>query len=359
MRDIEVAPDKEPMNNDLRTVETRSWSRMSKPFWNKQEGRLRAFWRLLLQLVLAAIITAVLEIAFHVSLGKQSMLSAIFSEQNMASLGFVASVWLAARFLDRRPFADFGLRPDKAWWVDVGFGLALGMLIVVGQFLVEWANGWMVITDTFYTAGTRVPFALIIALSLVTFMGVGLFEELLSRGYQLRNLAEGLNFPFVGPRGAILLALILSSSAFGLLHLVMHSNGDATFLDNVLDILPQALGGLMLGIAYVLTGQLAIPIGIHTAVNFFGTSVFDSGEYGGRSPSFFTVEPTAAGQSLLDSALPNALLHALFSALVILLIVLWVRRRYGRISLHSSLAYPPQRHVELVGIESKKALGKS
>ena len=98
---------------------------------------------------------------------------------------------------------------------------------------------------------------------------------------------------------------MLSSSAFGLLHLIMHSNADAGFLDNVLSILPQTLGGLMLGGAYVLTGQLAIPIGIHIAINFLGTSVFDDGEAGIQSPSFFTVEPTAAGKLCWASRSPT------------------------------------------------------
>ncbi len=331
------------MDDELRVGEISVWSRISKPFWNEQEGRLRALWRLLLQLILAVVVTVALQITLSAAFGGQSIFSAVLSEQNVATLGFVVSVWLAARLLDRRPFADFGFRVDKTWWLDVGFGLALGAIIVVGMFLTEWANGWMIITDTFHTAGTGLPFALVIVLSLITFAGVALFEELLSRGYQLRNIAEGLNFPFVGPRMAVALALLLTSSVFGLLHLIMHSNADAGFLDNVLGVLPQTLGGLMFGVAYVLTGQLAIPIGIHTAVNFFGTSIFDAGEYGFHSPSLFTVEPTAAGEALHASALPNALLHASFYALVVVLIVLWVRRRYGRISLHTSLAYPPQR----------------
>src|ERR671932_1532965 len=126
------------MSHELRMGEAGMWSRISKLFWNKQEGRLRAFWRLLLQLVLAIMITVVLEFAFSASLGRKSVFSAMFSEQNVATLGFVISVWLAARFLDRRPFADLGFRFNKGWWLDVGFGLALGTLIAVGQFLTDW-----------------------------------------------------------------------------------------------------------------------------------------------------------------------------------------------------------------------------
>ena len=330
------------MTGELPAGQTSTWSRVWKLFWNEQEGRLRAFCRVLLQLVTAAIITIVLEIGFSVLLPEKTMFS-VFSKQNLISLGFVGSVWLAARFLDHRPFTDFGLRFNKSWWVDAGFGLVLGALMEVSQFLVQWANGWITVTDTFYTTDSHLPFAVILVFSLVTFLGVGISEELVSRGYQLRNMAEGLNFPFVGPRVALLLALLLSSSVFGLLHLVMHSNADAGLLDNVLSILPQTLDGFMLGIAYLLTGQLAVPIGIHTAVNFFGTSIFGSGESETHFPSFFTVEPTEAGQKVFAPILPNVLFEGLLWVPVVLLIVLWVSRRHGRIVLHTFLSYPSQR----------------
>src|SRR5919202_1849122 len=139
-------------SEELLVVETSMWSRISKPFWNRQERRPRAFWRLLLQLFLGATITFVLGIGSSASLREKTIFSAVFSEQNVATLGFVISVWLAARFLDRRPFADLGFQFNKAWWLDVGFGLALGTLIAVGQFLTDWVNGWVTITATFYTA---------------------------------------------------------------------------------------------------------------------------------------------------------------------------------------------------------------
>ena len=101
------------MTGELPAGQTSTWSRVWKLFWNEREGRLRAFWRVLLQLVTAAIITIVLEIGFSVLLPEKTMFS-VFSKQNLISLGFVGSVWLGARFLDRRPLADFGLRFNKS-----------------------------------------------------------------------------------------------------------------------------------------------------------------------------------------------------------------------------------------------------
>lgn len=51
----------------------------------------------------------------------------------------------------------------------------------------------------------------------------GIYEELLSRGYHLQNLAEGLRD--LGPKTGIPIATLLSSIVFGVLHL-FNTNAD-------------------------------------------------------------------------------------------------------------------------------------
>jgi membrane protease YdiL (CAAX protease family) len=251
--------------------------------------------------------------------------------------GAVLSVWLAVRFLDRRPFRDLGFRLDRGWWLDLLFGLALGTLLMTAIFLVESGLGWISVAGTFETTGTGAPFALSILIPLAAFACVGFSEEAVSRGYQLRNAAEGLNYPTLGPRRAVVLAWVFSSVFFGALHA---GNPNATALSTF----NITLAGLMLGFGYVLSGQLAIPIGLHVTWNFFQNAVYGLPVSGFETfgASFLSTEQ--AGPELWTGGTfgpEGGLIAPAAMLLGVLLTALWVRLRTGRVSLHTPIAEGP------------------
>lgn len=321
-------------------------------FFEERTGRLRALWRLVFQYwvnrVAVALLANLLVVAWlsvrpgegggsgGLDVSALAGSPALPLISSLAGLvGAVLSVWLATRFLDRRPFRDLGFSLDRGWWLDLSFGMSLGALLMTIIFLVEAGLGWISVTGAFETVGTGAPFALSILLPAAAFACVGIYEETVSRGYQLRNAAEGLNYPAVGPRGAVLAAWVLSSVFFGALHA---GNPNATPLSTFNII----LAGLMLGFGYVLSGQLAIPIGLHLTWNFFQNAVYGlpvSG-FGTFGASFLSVEqggpdlwtggPFGPEGGLLAPA--AMLLGVLFTAL-------WVRLRGGRVSLHTPIAH--------------------
>ena len=322
-------------------------------FFEERGRRLRAVWRLLAQVVIfqAAtflFVTPLAAIWFVASspetpLGESAATlaesPAILLFGSISSLGAIfLSLWVAGRFLDRRPFKDFGLRLNGGWWLDLTFGLALGAMLMTGIFLVEISFGWIRVEGAFESRLPGTPFWIALALPATIFLCVGVYEELFSRGYQLLNMAEGLNYPFLGPKGAIAAAWILSSSIFGFLHL---GNPNATLL-SAFNI---ALAGLLLGVGYVLTGQLAIPIGLHITWNFFQGTVFGfpvSG-LGPVGASFLEIEQ--AGPDLWTGGAfgPEAgLMDPVATLLGISLITLWVRLRQGRAGIYTALAEPPK-----------------
>ena len=331
---------------------------MKNPFVDERERRLRAFWRLLLQYLIYSNGTVVLAGVFGLASlavfegnglgegpGGTLAASPAFRTTSYVAASLVAAVagvWLAGRFFDRRPFSGFGLRFDRVWWLEFCFGLALGALLMTAIFFVELAAGWITVTGTFETVGNGSPFALAILLPLVVFACVGFYEELLSRGYQLQNMAEGFNYPSLGPKGAILLAWVLSSALFGLLHF---ANPNASLIST----LSITFAGLLLGTGYVLTGRLAIPIGLHITWNFFQGNVFGFPVSGLKPLSATFVSIEQGGPSLFTGGAfgPEAgLLDPAATIIGSFLIWLWVRARSGDGSLDLSIAEPPRARAE-------------
>ncbi len=309
-----------------------------------EEVRLRAGWRVLCQFLLdnaGVSLLGLLALAAVAGLSPGTTRSA--PSQHLLALFYAgaalvaaASVWVCGRFLDGRPFSGFGLRLDRAWWSDLGFGLVLGALLMTGIFLAQLAAGWVMVTGSFVAGDGGAFFPAILAPAAL-FVCVGFYEELVSRGYQLTNLAEGLNGTAVGPKGAIVLAWVLSSSVFAALHLFNPNT-------STLSTLNIFLAGMMLGSGYVLTGQLAIPIGLHTTWNFFQGNVFGFPVSGLDLLDATFLSTRQTGPDLLTGGPfgPEAgLLAPAAMALGVLLIVLRVRRRTGKLSLHLPLAESP------------------
>src|SRR5215212_10286307 len=310
------------------------------------EGRLRALWRLVVQYLAFRVLVSLLFNVFAVALllavsGGRSIVPdspAIPLASGVAGLlGAVLTVWLAGHFLDRRPFSDFGFHLEGGWWLDLLFGMALGALLITAVFVVEVGLGWVEVVGAFETFGTSGPFALSVLLPVAMYLCVGFYEETVFRGYQLKNAAEGLNYPALGPRGAVLLAWVLSSVFFGLLHA---DNPSATFVST----LNIVLAGLMLGFGYVISGELAIPIGLHITWNFFQGAVygFPVSGFGPLGATFLATQQTGPAIWTGGPFGPEAgLLAPIVMLLGISLIALWTRLRTGEISLHSPIAEAP------------------
>lgn len=246
------------------------------------------------------------------------------------------SMWVAARFLDKRPFRDFGFHFSRTWWRDFGFGLALGGVLMGLIFVVELSAGWITI-EGFFRHDT-VSFGFAMFQSALMFIAVGFYEEMFSRGYQLRNLAEGLNWKGIGPRAALLISYLITSLFFGFLH-ILNPNATVTTSLNI------ALAGLFLGLGYVLTGELAIPIGLHITWNFFQGKVFGFPVSGLASKSSL-IAIHQSGPDLWTGGVfgpEGGLIGILAILLGSLLIVAWVRWTKGRARLQEQLAIYPQR----------------
>lgn len=306
-------------------------------FFNSVQRRIRAAWRLVVLAVLfllPALLTVntlprVLRTAWD---GAVLPFLGVINGVLLVAL-MVVLFWLAARFLDRRPLREYGFHFSPTWWRDLIFGLVLGAALMLAIFLIERAAGWITVRGTFVLQAHGVSVAGALVLGALSYVCVGIYEEAFARGYLLRNLAEGLNGQPIAPRGALLLAYLLSSVLFGL----AHQGGDhATALTTPF----LALNGLFLGLGYLLTRELALPIGLHISWNFFQGYVFGFPVSGsGHEAAVFAIRQGGSTAWTGGAWGPEGGLIGLLALLAgSLAVIAWVRLTRGAVRVQDSLA---------------------
>lgn len=311
---------------------------MKQFFWIREEDRLRFIWRFavyaLLIVVLLFILTLAVEWGFRELAGglhNGPLIRAVNGLVTLAAMLGAASV--AAARLDRRRFAGYGFHFNRRWWLDLGFGLLLGAVLMGLIFLAEWALGWIQIDGTQANRAPAWPWSAWIISNALFFLCVGIYEEFFTRGYLLRNLAEALRTRRIQPKTALVLAYLISSSIFGLLHL---ANKNASLVST----LNLIAAGLFLGLGYVLTGELAISIGLHITWNFFQGPIFGFPVSGG-APVASLIGMTQQGPEWATGGAFGPEAGALGLAALLLgslLIGLWVRTTRGGTALKTDLA---------------------
>lgn len=317
--------------------------------WNAEERRVRALLRLAGQL--AVLLAAVMLLGFVVAfvaiplglVGPQQPqpemgrleLGLLAVSTVMFTIATLASVAVAGRFLDRRRLRDFGLALDGRWWRDLLAGSVLGAALISVVVGVLLAGGWADVTGTLVAPAGANPAALV-GLVLVAVLGIGISEELLIRGYQLTNLAEGLRGG-LGPRGGLLAAVLVTAVIFGVLHGL---NPDA----DVLSTVNLVVAGVFFGLAYTLTGRLALPIGTHVTWNLFLGPVFGFPVSGMELSSASLVATEPVGPELLTGGAfgPEGGLVGLAAPLLgIVALLAWVKLTSGSLRLDPAVANPP------------------
>ena len=251
--------------------------------------------------------------------------------------GIGGSVLLAARWFDRRPATGLGLDLKPAWWIHFAFGSLLGLVLMASIFGIELALGWVDVEGTLRAPDGR-PFALPFLGTLFFFLCVGLTEELWMRGYVIPNISEAVRSRRITRRAAVIIALVFAAAVFGLLHI---ANPNASWVSTTGVI----FAGIVLGLPFVWTGSLAIPVGLHFTWNaaqglVFGFPVSGLSDF----PSLLVIEQNGPDWGTGGEFGPEA---GLLSVVVLffgaLAIYGWLSWYDGRPTLQTWLADPPHR----------------
>ncbi|MCA9948871.1 MAG: hypothetical protein KDE48_04450 [Anaerolineales bacterium] len=264
---------------------------MKKFFWNQQQNRLRAFWRILIVISSYFGLLYLLRQLFMGAGGNLADTSRISITFVHLGILLLILAWVAWR-IDKRDFAEYGLNLwRRDWWINFGFGVLLGGVMITAVFLLEFFIGWVHIIDTFANS-TDIPFVLAITPPIFFVLADITLVYVVFFGFLLINLAESFRFletrwvtamegrslnsgrfQFAAPK---LQALgqrlpVLAAWAFATLFFLSSRLGDGDATKILLYNLIR--GSLLLALPFVLTRNLGLTIGIGLGWNIISKYV--------------------------------------------------------------------------------------
>jgi uncharacterized protein len=218
--------------------------------------------------------------------------------------GTLSVVAIFRRWVDRESFMSLGFgmknfrkEAESGFWLGL-FMIAMGFLLLVLLHEINWVG--------------LNPDVLSIFLSFILFIAVGFTEEVFFRGYILNNLMLSMNR---------WVALLVSSIVFSLAHL-----GNAHF--NALGFTCIVLAGILLGLPYIFTRSLWLPISFHFSWNFFQGTIFGFSVSGNAEYALVTQSRTS--DTLLNGGpfgFEGSLLAVIFLALAIIALSIYYNRK--------------------------------
>ena len=215
---------------------------------NNNKGWLKSFLvfpLIFIPQIFASIILILLGFDLNsVTTSKIDLTTMVFLEYSMIFFMLII-LYFCMKYIDREKFTSIGL-DFSGRFVEFIFGIFLGFIIMAFAFSTLILFGEIVFERVIIDYNK-------IIMSIILFIGVSFYEEVIFRGYMLKNLMQSFN-PFV--------SLFISSILFCLIH---SSNPNV----NYLGLINIFLAGYFLGISYVYTKNLWFPFALHFSWNFF------------------------------------------------------------------------------------------
>ncbi|MFW5939606.1 MAG: type II CAAX prenyl endopeptidase Rce1 family protein [Halolamina sp.] len=240
----------------------------------REDDRIRATWRVAVPLTLFVVVTYGSALFLVIPLLRRLDAPPV-TNIDLAILGplglaaSLAALAVASR-LDRRPLSGFGFAFSRRWWTELVAGVIGGVLVSGVQAGYGVVLGGSEVTETF-TSGSADAVVAATFLFLVGMTAVVVHEEIVFRAILVPNIAEGAAARGASASSAAVVALLGSS----LLFVPMHWVGGVSIGESfAVETLGYFLMGALFALPYVLTGEVALSVGLHLAYNLANAFLF-------------------------------------------------------------------------------------
>ena len=219
--------------------------------------------------------------------------------------GFLLLVTWACTRLRAEALSSVGFMLDRRWGREFGAGTLLGIASVLMVALLIWIAGGV------RFAPDPARSLAVLAQGAWIFLFVALFEETLFRGFAFQRLVDGAGAP---------IALLASGLLFATSHWDNPDMHGATLAWATLELF---LGAILLGLAWLRTRSLALPVGLHLGWNWALGSLLGFDVSGFEQSGWFHPELLARPEWMTGGAFgPEASVFAVVVD-VLLIAALW------------------------------------
>jgi len=289
----------------------------SRIFLSPDDNRFRSGWRIILQgsLLLFLLFFASIPYVILTFIGVELKNFDFMISIGISLAAITISIAISRKILDHRPFLNLGIKLNKYTHLDILVGFFIPALMMGLIFLVEMSFGWLKINNLAWNSTSIQAIMIGLGSNFFFYIAIAWQEEILSRGYHLQNLIEGL--PVWG-------AVFASSLIFSALHIL---NPYASWRS----LIGITLAGIFLCYSYLLTRQLWLPIGLHLGWNFFQGPIFGFPVSG--TESFVLINQAVSGPEIITGGLfgPEAGIILLPSLLIgVILVTIYSKYRNKR-----------------------------
>ncbi|MDO9546511.1 MAG: CPBP family intramembrane metalloprotease [Pelolinea sp.] len=191
----------------------------------------------------------------------------VFVGSTVSRIGMIAMILLITTPVIRSILKD----PDsnriyprvKYWYKDLFAGIGISAIAMLIVFLVELAFGWIRVSGLMLEGAAVDNWLRVMWLSILINLTAVVGEEVLYRGLLLEGIKESWD-----ERGALFISAII----FGASQIAAAGAKETNWLQFIPFL---ALPGVMLGWAYLKSGNLWLPTGLHFAWNLFQNDIFN------------------------------------------------------------------------------------
>jgi len=176
-------------------------------------------------------------------------------KRSVRTLIVLLAIWIPLRFLMKRQlnYSVFVFR--SPWILQLVLGIALGFIVQVTALFLMALFGWYSFEGFIWDYKSLSVLLPALLFAFFYSAETGIIEESIFRGFFMNSLIDRYNLK---------VGVIVSSIVFGLLHFTGFETGFPWWMS----VISAIVAGFIFAQAYLLFGNIWVPLGIHFAVHF-------------------------------------------------------------------------------------------